>query len=531
MRTLFVLLSLFSIAEAQFPAAPSHLNLLGTRTWIRVQWKDNAANEDGFKIYWSQVNEKPAAPNAVVEANKTRYYVQQVNAETNYYVWVEAYNALGSGKAITGAVTTVKSWTPEQDEINTLDVPSSEAVPAGMQLYWHDEFNDELLNRNKWCTNYYSNMDYLIKENWDDLKNNNLPEAAYTLNGKYIDIFTNDSLPLRPFSGKRKISSIQTYSWSTNENLLDNSRGGYFEARVRRGSKGKVKSVNTAFWFDSPGPDLKYYLQEGSSVDGVKGIRPKGQLFEIDMFENLDAQFVMHGHVDSNGKFIHNLNTDIAKDYTPEKYEPGKEWVTFGLLWTPDAIKHYINGKLVKAYDNKDQIYSPNHFMNVFLGSYGEGGAVNMEVDYIRYYRWPIENGNELPNGGAEAGKYIAPWEGDGSIATAAKRSGNNGFLLAPGQSITQYVYLNNSKDYTLRFWARGGGKLNVEINNIKLVTGERQDASKSSFSFSSRFSKKMISFTTGSEYQDNMKTVRVSFSNAGTSPVMLDDIAICPVR
>ena len=38
-----------------------------------------------------------------------------------------------------------------------------------------------------------------------------------------------------------------------NENLLDNSRGGYFEVKVRRNSSGNPEGINTAFWFDSPG--------------------------------------------------------------------------------------------------------------------------------------------------------------------------------------------------------------------------------------------------------------------------------------
>lgn len=29
--------------------------------------------------------------------------------------------------------------------------------------------------------------------------------------------------------------------------------------------------------------------------------------------------------------------------------------------------------------------------MNVFLGSYGAKGQVNMDVDYIRAYNWPLE--------------------------------------------------------------------------------------------------------------------------------------------
>lgn len=527
MKALFIMLFSLNGTFVKIPTEPASLELLGTRSWIRVEWKDDAVNEKGFKIYWSENAEKPDVPGAIVEQNKTRYYIQRVKEETNYYIWVESYNESGTSKAITGNVTTIKKWVRDSSEAKELTVASSAAVPEGMELFWHDEFNDELLNRNKWFTSYYSTIDYHRKENADALKNNSLPEAAYKLNGEYIDLFVNDKLPVRAFSDGKKISSIQTYSWSTNENLLDNSRGGYFEVRVRRGSTGKPRGLNTAFWFDSPGPDLKYYLQEGTEVDGTKGIRPAGQLFEIDVFEYLNAQFVMHGKVDSNGRFLRNLATNIAEDYQPHKHVPGAQWVTFGLLWTPSGIKHYIDGKLIKAYEDKHQIYSPNHFMNVFLGSYGAGGTVNMEVDYIRYYRWPISNENELPNGGAECSNNIYPWEGDASIFKSEKRSGVNSFLLAPGQSLEQYIYLNNSKAYNLQFWSKGAGNLEVQVSNIKQVVGATENVVSSSFAGTSSFSKNELAFETGAEYGEHMKTVKVSFKNSSNENVIIDDIKL----
>ncbi|HMR85103.1 MAG TPA: glycoside hydrolase family 16 protein, partial [Niabella sp.] len=373
--------------------APSFY-LMGTRSWIRVTW-NNILDAGEYRLYWSNNNKKPENPNTIVKAGTNRFYIQNVQPETKYNVWMEP---VANGKikhTFTGTVTTQKTWVPDPLELKELKTnPASAAVPQGMEVYWQDEFNDELLNRNKWFTNYYSNIDYLYKVNFDKMKEGKLPGAAYILNGKTINLFTNDSLPREVYDIKndKKISSIQTYDWGTNENLLDNSRGGYFEVKVKRSSTGKPRGLNTAFWFDSPGPDLKYYLQQGTTLDGVQGIRPKGQVFEIDVFEYLNAQFVLHGHVDSNGKFLRNLNTHIAEGYQHED-----NWVVHGMLWTPTSIKHYINGNLIKEYTDKNQIYSPNHFMNVLLGSYGGGGTVNMEVDYIRYYNWPLKNGNELP--------------------------------------------------------------------------------------------------------------------------------------
>ena len=53
--------------------------------------------------------------------------------------------------------------------------------------------------------------------------------------------------------------------------------------------------------------------------------------------------------------------------------------------------------------------------MNVFLGSYGAKGQVNMDVDYIRAYNWPLEK-NELPNPGFEDSGSLIPWEGNGTL-------------------------------------------------------------------------------------------------------------------
>jgi hypothetical protein len=524
MRILFFLLFITAGAVAQTPAVPANLKTLGTRSWIRLEWTDRASDEQGFKVYWSEQNQKPLNPGATIVDGKQRYYIQGMKEETQYYVWLEAYNKAGSSKPLSAKVSTMKQWQLDKDELSNLDIASSSAVPAGMEIFWNDEFNDELLNRNKWSTNYYSNIDYLKKDNLSLMRQDSLPQPGMTFNGHSINLFTNDSVPVKSFypESGRKISSIQTYDWRTNENYLDNSHGGYFEVRVKRSSTGNSKGINTAYWFDSPGPDLKNYLQQGTTLDGVKGIRPKGQVFEIDVFENLDAQFVLHGHVDEHGAFLHNLATDIAEGYTHVD-----QWVTHGLLWTPSSIKHYINGKLIKAYDNKNQIYSPNHFMNVFLGSYGAGGQVNMEVDYIRTYNWPLENGNELPNPGFEANTTLLPWEGSGTLSAASARKGQYGLLLKPGQSMEQYVYLNNSKDYELTYWVKGNGKLKTTVDNLKQVSGDVELTKDQTIVGKSDYTEQRLKFQTGKEYGDYMKTIKVKFANTGDTDLNMDDIEI----
>ncbi|MBX2923741.1 MAG: fibronectin type III domain-containing protein [Chitinophagaceae bacterium] len=509
---------------AQKSVAPCKLKLLGTRSWIRVQWEHCERAQQGYNIFWSTKNIKPSKPQAVVAANTTRHYIQDLQPEQKYFVWVESKKAHTKNNISYGEVVTTRQWTLDPDEANQLDIPSSAAVPEGMKLFWHDEFNDELLNRNKWSTNYYSNIDYLYKINFSKMKADSLPQPAYILNGKTINLFTNDTLPAEVYDIKnnKKISSIQTYDWGKNESLLDNGRGGYFEVRVKRSSTGKPRGLNTAFWFDSPGPDLKYYLEDGTVLDGVKGIRPKGQVFEIDVFEYLNAQFVLHGHVDTNGRFQRNLATHIA-----EGYKHIDNWVVHGMLWTPTSIKHYINGNLIKEYADKNKIYAPDHFMNVLLGSYGGGGTVNMEADYIRGYQWPLEGNNELPNGGAEYSSHILPWEGTAVVSPAARKLGNSGFELEPGQALYQYVYLDHAQDYRLTYWVKGAGSIEAAINNITPVSGAFEDNTLQTAEVSSLFTAQDLSFKTGKAHENNMKTVRISFTNTGKGTVFLDDITV----
>lgn len=524
MRLLFLLLFFSAGAFAQAPAVPEGLKVLGTRSWIRLQWTDKASNEQGYKVYWSLDNKKPAQPGAVVGKDIQCYYIEQVKAESPYHVWVEAYNQHGSSAALSAKVTTVKSWSLDKDELKSLSIASSAAVPQGMELFWNDEFNDMLLNRNKWTTNYYSNIDLLKKDNLLLMLQDSLPQPGMRFTGNTIHLFTNDSVPLKSFypESGRKISSIQTYDWRTNENYLDNSRGGYFEVRVKRWSTGKPKGVNTAFWFDSPGPDLRNYLQKGTVLDGVTGLRPKGQVFEIDVFEMLNAQFVLHGDVSERGEFIHNLATHIAEGYTHIN-----NWVTHGILWTPNSIKHYINGELIKAYDNPHQIYSPNHFMNVFLGSYGAGGSVDMEVDYIRGYQWSLGDNNELPNPGFEANSNLLPWEGKGTLTSDVKRSGKRALMLQPGKSMEQYVYLNNSANYELRCWLLGEGELEMKAENIVQVAGTTESVFRQLAQGTSVFKEQVLPFTTGKECSNYMKTVKIKFTNTGKSVLVIDDVKV----
>ena len=509
---------------AQTKNLQSDIQLLGTRSWIRIDW-DDEKDVNQYQIYYTTGNKKPAQSSITLNTDTKQFYIQNIQPNTKYHVWVDGVSKGKIKEVFKGTVITQKNWIIDPKELKELESnPSSAAVPKGMKLFWQDEFNDALLNLNKWTTHYFSSLNYLSNISKNEMLENKLPQPAYILNGKTINLYVSDTLPTRLYvpTGSQKISSIQTYDWRTHENLLDNSRGGYFEVKVKRSKTGTPKGTNTAFWFDSPGPDLKYYLEKGTEAYGVKGIRPTGQLFEIDVFEELNAQFVLHGNVDKNGKFVHNLATHIAKGFQHEN-----NWVTHGMLWTPTSIKHYINGELMGEYADKHKIYSPNHFMNVFLGTYGSQGGVNMEVDYIRYYTWPLTQGNELPNPGFEDSQNLAPWEGTGNIQAGVGKNNSIAAILKPGETVEQYIYLKNNVNYRLNYWAKGKGLLQVTVNNVKEVSGELTEITKANSNAKSSFMQHNVSFTTDKDFKDNMKTVQVMFTNTGKNNIILDDITI----
>lgn len=402
------------------------------------------------------------------------------------------------------------------------DIPTTDALPKGMKLVWNDEFNDNSLDTTKWFTNYYSILDYVYKTNFEDFRADNLPQPEMEFTGKSIILKVDENKPERAFwPNGRKVSSIQTYDWNSDKSKMDNSIGGYFEARIKRDATDSAKNVNGAFWLDSPGPDPRYFVEKGNNALGVEGIRPRGQVFEIDLCEYITTEVVLHGNVSAQGEFERNIGHHI------EKGDFKNKWVTHGMLWTPAGLKFYIDGKLIREWWNQNDIKSPNHMMNMFFGAYGNDGTVSMEVDYVRYYQWDLKDGNHLPNGDFEYEGSLFPWEGTGKINQNSAHSGNYGLMLTPGDSISQYVYLEHSKPFILSYYGKGEGTISAQVENITLVTGAYEDINKSTANLESGFNKHQFDFVTNPEYGDHKRTIKVTFKNTGDNPIILDDIRI----
>jgi len=422
--------------------------------------------------------------------------------------------------ALTFCVSSCQS--DKQKNQIVLDPPTSKALPEGMKLVWHDEFNTNRLDSTKWFTNYYSILDYVYETNFEDFRADRLPQPHMEFTDSSIILIVDENLPERPFwENGRKISSIQTYDWNSNKNKLDNSLGGYFEARIKRNATDSAKNVNIAFWFDSPGPDPRYFVEKGNKALGVEGIRPRGQVFEIDLCEYITTEIVLHGNVSPTGEFERNIGHYI---------HPGEfrdRWVTHGMLWTPAGLKFYIDGELVKEWWDPNDIKSPNHEMNMFFGAYGNDGTVTMEVDYVRYYQWTLNGNNELPNGDFEYNGVLFPWEGNASIDSVNVKSGKYAATLQPNDSISQPVYLEHSQSYALNYSAKGKGNLSVAVQNITQVSGKAENDFSTQEELTDKFSDYHILFKTNPEYGDHKRTVKVSFVNTGNTPITIDAVKL----
>lgn len=401
---------------------------------------------------------------------------------------------------------------------------TSSALPAGMKLVWHDEFNDRQLDRSKWFTQYYSQLDYINRTNREEFLQGTLPEPGILFTDSSIVLITNDSTPDRPFMDSgRKVSSIQTYDWLSDSSLFDNSAGGFLEARIRRSATADAKQVNAALWLDSPGPDARYFMEKGYQAWEVTGLRPHGQLFEIDLCEYITTEIVLHGNVSPEGEFEGNIGHHIVPGNFADR------WVVHSLLWTPAGLKCYVDGLLVREWWDPHDIKSPNHLMNLLLGAYGNGGEVKLEADYVRFYQWDLTARNQLPNANFEYEGALFPWEGKGRVAKAAKRSGSHGLILEAGETIYQMIYLDHSEVFTCSYWGKGNGSLKVMVENLAAVTGRSENRYTQETPLTSVYSRHTFLFATNSEEEGHKRTVKISCTNTGEEPICLDDFYIGP--
>ncbi len=99
------------LPATKVPATPSSFKATASgSSSVNLSWADNAGNNDdaeqGFQVYVSKTNNKPSNPSFTATANETSLTAAGLDAETSYFFWVDAFNALGNSSVQTASATT-----------------------------------------------------------------------------------------------------------------------------------------------------------------------------------------------------------------------------------------------------------------------------------------------------------------------------------------------------------------------------------------------------------------------------------------
>jgi hypothetical protein len=132
----------------QIPAAPTNLTTTVFKTQdvnIRIEWTDNANNEDGFKVERSEDGTNFTEV-ADLAANTVQYEDIQLSESTTYYYRVLAYNTNGSSAFSNVAQATTGISTGINEKISTINVYPNPASAYLMIDFKGKEANGAKLN-------------------------------------------------------------------------------------------------------------------------------------------------------------------------------------------------------------------------------------------------------------------------------------------------------------------------------------------------------------------------------------------------
>ena len=232
--------------------------------------------------------------------------------------------------------------------------------PSGYELKWEDRFQGTTLDATKWKVRSGQNHQAM-----------NVPEAVSVHDGLTITTYTEE--------GKHFAGIISTHG-------LFEARYGYWEARIQWGDSPGTWS---AFW--------SYVLSMGTPIGD-----PAKAGMEID--------FVEHRSVDNGGRDIEGaanftLHWDgygeehKYKSFETPNLQLNKGYHTYGVEWTENAYRFYIDDKL--CWEVNEPISQIPHFLvlstevesNAWSGKVPEAGygdrahsTTKLEVQYVRYY-------------------------------------------------------------------------------------------------------------------------------------------------
>ena len=240
-------------------------------------------------------------------------------------------------------------------------------VPDGYRLVWHDEFEqDTVLNAEDWT-----------HEVWGKgFVNNELQEYVNhkTPGGKLVTEVKDGRLLIHCVKENGKIYSGRVYA-----KVHEGWQYGYFEASIKLP---KGRGTWPAFWMMPV--NFRSWPADG----------------EIDIMEEVgyhpnyvSSSLHANAHVHSNG-------TQVTHEMLCEGAEDG--FHTYAMLWTPQNITTYVDGRLQLSYDNRglgrDDWPYDNPFYVIFNlawgGNWGGSQGVDeralpatMEVEYVRVFQ------------------------------------------------------------------------------------------------------------------------------------------------
>jgi beta-glucanase (GH16 family) len=250
---------------------------------------------------------------------------------------------------------------------------NSDAQASGWKLVFEDNFEQHALDRSKWSTRYiYAD------------------ETLDTLNDEIERYRDNNNQVVH--DGQLELVARQTGAKQFESGMIRSSQTfyyGYFEARV---FLPKGKGIFPAFWLN---PDY--------DRDGNLTWPPEIDIFEyaVNGKEDTESMFHSTAHV-ANG-------APVTFDYNDPRYNLrwqsyvnanplNDTWHVFGLVWAPDKITAFLDGKRIytqsfKWVNKGGALAPPAHVLMNFAvggqwaGRHGideENFPQSLKVDYIR---------------------------------------------------------------------------------------------------------------------------------------------------
>lgn len=367
---LFCLFNLPNIAQSQCNLSkPNNLRVVcATCTSVTLSW-DAVDNASGYNVSENHAYKADAKTNEVT----IKY---DANLAGNSYSYkVSAYgNGCASNKNSDLVFATLCGYSESAPADNQLP----EGLTGSYKLKFSDEFNNNQLDANKWDTRMKWGSEIII--------NNELQYYVDTQSDKQVDydpfVFDGNNLKITADVANNNIrNEIKNQKYVSGVLASkQNFKYGYYEMRAKLPAG---KGMWPAFWL--------YYDYN----------IPNDLLREIDIMEFTGGDRTaifnnFHYEENPDTETKHGLNNRFVKatDFTSTFH-------TFGVEWTPNYIKWYVDDEIVVEYDDEVSQQEMYIILNLAiaktnLGTGGDSGPVESEedevfpaeyvIDYVRVY-------------------------------------------------------------------------------------------------------------------------------------------------